>query len=67
MPVLDRLGVAADRALYVGDRIDKDVMGSSRVGMKTALLARHGRIPCGRVRPDHIIRKLTEVPGILQT
>ncbi len=63
---LDRLGVAADRTLFVGDRVDKDVKGPSRMGMKTALLARNGRIPHGRVRPDHVIRRLTEIPAILQ-
>ncbi len=62
---LDRLGVAASRTLFVGDRLDKDVKGPSRVGMRTALLVRNGRAPRGRVRPDHIIRSLAEVPAIV--
>lgn len=32
---LDKLGVAADRALFVGDRLDADVDGARRVGMRT--------------------------------
>lgn len=63
---LQRLGVLPERTLFVGDRIDKDVKGSSRVGMRTVLLTRNGRIPHGRVRPDHIVRRLSEVPVILQ-
>jgi putative hydrolase of the HAD superfamily len=32
---LDRLGVAADRSLFVGDRLDADVRGARDVGMRT--------------------------------
>jgi HAD superfamily hydrolase (TIGR01509 family) len=32
---LAELGVAADEALFVGDRLAADVLGASRVGMKT--------------------------------
>ncbi len=63
---LDQLGVAADRTMFVGDRIDKDVEGSARVGMTTVLVAGNGRAPKSRIRPDHIIRRLTELPSVLQ-
>jgi putative hydrolase of the HAD superfamily len=63
---LDQLGVAPEKILFVGDRVDKDVKGPARVGMRTALLAKNGRVIRGRVRPDHIISRLTEVPAILQ-
>ncbi|MGB2987340.1 MAG: HAD family hydrolase [Phycisphaerae bacterium] len=63
---LDQLGVAPARTLFIGDRVDKDVKGPARVGMKTALLTRNGQIPRGRVRPDHIIHRLAEIPAILQ-
>lgn len=32
---LDELGVAAERAVFVGDRLDADVLGAREVGMKT--------------------------------
>ena len=32
---LERLGVAADRSLFVGDRLDADVRGARDVGMQT--------------------------------
>ena len=62
---LDQLGVAAERSIYVGDRIDKDVRGAARLGMKTILMIRNGHLPRGRVRPNHIVRALSEVPAAL--
>jgi len=62
---LDQLGVAADRTVFVGDRIDKDVQGAARLGMKTILLKRDGQTPRGRACPDHVVRALSEVPTIL--
>ncbi len=64
---LGRLGVASHEAVFVGDRIDKDVKGASRVGMRTVLLARNGQVPRSSVRPDHIVRRLSEVPAVLKS
>ncbi len=64
---LDQLGVPASQTLFVGDRMDNDVKGPSRVGMKTALFVRNGSVPRSRYGPDHIIRRLSEIPAILQT
>ncbi len=64
---LDALGVAPDRALYIGDCIKRDVKGPSRIGMKTVLMAHNGsRLPRRGVQPDHVIRKLTEISDIVQ-
>jgi len=62
---LDRIGVAAERTVFVGDRIDKDVRGAARLGMKTILMVKNGHTPRGRTRPDHVIRALSEVPAAL--
>ena len=64
---LKGLGVAGNEAIFVGDRLDNDVKGASRVGMKTVLFARNGRVPRGSTRPDHIVRRLSEVPRLLQS
>jgi len=63
---LDRLGVRADRTLFVGDRVDKDVKGAQRVGMKTVLIARHGPPPGGRPRPDHTISRLSQLLPLVE-
>jgi putative hydrolase of the HAD superfamily len=64
---LDRMGVRPEQALYVGDQMRKDVKGSARVGMKTALINRSGGFRRGRCRPDHEIRTLPEVHELLKT
>jgi len=62
---LVQLGVAAERTVFVGDRVDKDVRGAARLGMKTILMVKNGHTPRGRTRPDHVVRALSEVPAAL--
>lgn len=63
---LDQLGVAAERTVFVGDHLDKDVRGAARLGMKTILMVKNGHTPRGRTRPDHVVRALSEVPAALR-
>lgn len=62
---LRELDVPAENTLFVGDRLDNDVAGPARVGMKTALVVHNGVSAPGRVRPDHVVRKLTDLLEIL--
>ena len=62
---LERIGVPANRTVFIGDRIDNDVRGPARVGMKTMLMIRNGHMPRGRGKPDYVIRRLTEVAAAL--
>ena len=63
---LRRLGVPPERTLIVGDNLRKDIGGGSRMGMRTILMAKNGWSPRGRVRPDHTIRRLAEIPPLIQ-
>jgi len=63
--VLRRLGVSPSSAVMVGDRIDTDIEGGRRAGLTTVLKAPDGWTPRGRIRPHHVIRRLTELPELL--
>ncbi len=59
---LDELGVAANRALYVGDSVPHDVQGAAAAGIDAVLLDRAGLFPSGFRR----IRSLVELPSLLR-
>lgn len=54
-----------DEAFMVGDRLDADVLGASRLGMRSILRQTEHRQPDPGVRPDATIRDLTELPGVV--
>lgn len=60
-----------DQALMVGDRPETDIMGAKRVGLRTALVltgvasAEDARDLPEEQRPDHVLRDLTELPGLV--
>ncbi len=62
---LDSLGVSAAQTAFVGDLIKVDVKGAQLLGMTTVLIVPDGRLPRGRYRPDHLIRRITELPRLL--
>ena len=62
---LDQLDMAAERTMFVGDRVDKDVVGASRLGMKTVLFVPGNKFPRDWDCADHTIRRLTEIPAIV--
>lgn len=60
--LLDALDVAADRAVFVGDRPRDDIAGAQAVGMRTVLLT-------GRNVPPHDVTPTAEIPylsGLLE-
>jgi putative hydrolase of the HAD superfamily len=63
--VLERLGVAPERAVMVGDRPIDDVWGAQRVGMR-GVWRPHAAAPgLGSVRPDAVIQTLLELPQLV--
>ncbi len=59
--MLERLGVAPDEAVMVGDTIEDDVHGALAVGMRAVLVDREGRYPDVAARLDD----LRELPAAL--
>ena len=63
--VLDRLGVDAGEAAFVGDRLLDDVGGARAVGMRTVLTREYRQETPTDVTPDAVIERLGELPGLL--
>ncbi|MEA2626548.1 MAG: putative hydrolase of the superfamily [Candidatus Binatota bacterium] len=65
--VLDRLGLAADRVLFVGDTPLEDVAGAAAAGMPMAWLADgKGPLPSHLGEPEFVLSSLTDLPSILE-
>jgi HAD superfamily hydrolase (TIGR01458 family) len=63
------LGVAADRAMMVGDDLDADVLPAQAIGM-TGVLVRTGKyreetLKEGPGVPDHVIGSVADLPALL--
>lgn len=66
---LDKLKVKAENAIMVGNRIDADIVGANRIGMKSVWFKWNNRyhetIGNKEERPDFVIKSLSELLGIL--
>jgi putative hydrolase of the HAD superfamily len=62
--ILDAVGVDAERAVYVGDRLFDDIFGAQRAGMR-AIHRPNPHVPAHEAVPDATIERLSEIPGIL--
>ncbi len=62
----EKIGVPAEKCLFVGDRIDNDILPAMGIGMKAALKEAYTnagkRLPQGAYR----IRRLAELPELVQ-
>lgn len=62
---LERLGTVAERTLSVGDRLETDILGGQRAGLKTALMltgaAKRADLDASEIKPDWVFEDL---PGL---
>ncbi|MCH8964805.1 MAG: HAD family hydrolase [Planctomycetes bacterium] len=65
LPALRALNCKPQHTLFVGDKLKLDIRGARRLGMITVLKVRVGKPPKSRYQPDHVIKHLTELPGLL--
>jgi putative hydrolase of the HAD superfamily len=63
LAALDAVGVAADRALFVGDRVREDYDGPRAVGMRAVICTAHATESPAEGIPT--IASLTDLPGLL--
>jgi putative hydrolase of the HAD superfamily len=59
--VLDRLGVPAERALFVGDRVREDVLGPAALGMATCLATYYRQDEGDHSRADFRARSVLDI------
>jgi len=62
------LGVEAPDSVFVGDRLDADVAGPAALGMRTVLTHQYRQEDpsTAAVRPDAVIKHLSELPGVIE-
>jgi putative hydrolase of the HAD superfamily len=62
----EKIGVSAENILFVGDRIDNDIVPAMAVGMKAAL--KEAYTNAGKKTPQgaHRIRRLSELPELIE-
>lgn len=57
--VMEKTGITADDAIMVGDNLNTDILGSSRVGMRNVWINRENNGPNGVVTPTYEVDSLT--------
>jgi len=66
---LKSLGVKAENAVMVGNRVDTDIVGANRLGMTSVWFKWNNRYPtsinASEKKPDFTIRSLFELPNVL--
>lgn len=62
---LERLKLHKDEVIMVGDNLNTDILGASRMGIKTVWINRRGITP-QKVVPDYEVKALREVPRIVK-
>ena len=55
----------AQKAVFIGDMLDLDIIGPKRVGIKTILIERRPMQDHAEAKPDKVVKSLTELLGIL--
>lgn len=67
---LTEAGVAPGNAVHVGNRLDTDVRGAARVGLRTVWVLRGEAppepTPAQLAEPDAVVRSLAELPSTLE-
>ena len=62
---LHDLGEDPAHAVFVGDRLNDDIVGAQAVGMRTILTREFRQEEPGDVTPDAVVERLTEIPDVI--
>jgi len=64
---LSEMKVSPQQCIFIGDRLDNDVRGPARLGIRTIHFASRPRRLWHRGHPDFTIHRLNEVPAVLSS
>jgi putative hydrolase of the HAD superfamily len=65
LEAMGKLGVAGERAVFVGDRLLDDVRGAQGVGMRAVQTLEFRREQDDSVSPDAVVDQISDLPGVL--
>ncbi|TSI07045.1 HAD family hydrolase [Lysinibacillus sp. BW-2-10] len=65
--MMDKAGITASEGIMVGDNLNTDILGSSRVNMKNVWINREGNKNETQVTPTYEVTSLTEFLNLLKT
>ncbi len=65
--MMDRAGINASEGIMVGDNLNTDILGSSRVNMKNVWINREGNVNESKVTPTYEVNSLTQFMELLKT
>jgi HAD superfamily hydrolase (TIGR01662 family) len=63
---LEKLGVDASEAVFVGDTVDADIQGAKNLGMKTIFIERRSQKEAEYTCPDQTIKNLNQLTATLK-
>ncbi|WP_336637088.1 HAD family hydrolase [Lysinibacillus fusiformis] len=64
--VMESVGITADEAIMVGDNLNTDILGSSRVGMRNVWINRENNRANGAVTPTYEVASLTDLLQVVE-
>lgn len=64
--MMEKAGISADEGIMVGDNLNTDILGSSRIGMKNVWINREGNKNNSEVTPTYEVTSLTEFLELVQ-
>ncbi|PWA12172.1 haloacid dehalogenase [Pueribacillus theae] len=63
---LEKLGVANNEAIMVGDKLTTDILGANQAGITSVWINRNNLTRSDDIIPDYEIQSLNEIPSIIE-
>ncbi len=63
---LSEMGLPPHEVMFIGDKLKPDIYGSRQAGLIPVLKDPTGRWDNARIKPDHSIRKMADLPEVLK-